>query len=288
MASLTYQLKGMCGHAAYGARGTQSERLKGLCSMAKQLKELGYKVRDIRNLKPKHVDILIEGWKAEGLATGTLKNRMAHLRYWAENIGKASIIQSNDEYGLERRTMHNGNKAQRLNLDKLASIACPHIKMSLRLQAAFGLRREEAMKFQPRFADKGDYIALKSSWCKGGRSREVPITTDRQKALLNEAKALAGNDSLIPSHKSYKQHLKTYENITLKAGLKNNHSLRHNYAQWRYKSLTGMDAPAISGQKFATLTTEQKALDQSARQTVSHELGHGRLDVTNVYLGGRR
>jgi hypothetical protein len=49
--------------------------------------------------------------------------------------------------------------------------------MSLRLQAAFGLRREEAVKFQPSYADRGDRLALKASWCKGGRAREIPVRT---------------------------------------------------------------------------------------------------------------
>jgi hypothetical protein len=33
------------------------------------------------------------------------------------------------------------------------------------------------------------------------------------------------------------------------------------------------------------LTDEQKALDLSARQTISNELGHNRLSVTGIYLG---
>lgn len=42
----------------------------------------------------------------------------------------------------------------------------------------FGLRREESLKFQPVFATNGldDSIRLKSSWCKGGRTRVIPIT----------------------------------------------------------------------------------------------------------------
>jgi integrase len=51
--------------------------------------------------------------------------------------------------------------------------------MSLRLQRAFGLRREEAIKLQPRWADRGDHLQLKASWTKGGRERTVPIRTER-------------------------------------------------------------------------------------------------------------
>ena len=38
--------------------------------------------------------------------------------------------------------------------------------MSLELQQAFGLRREEAIKFIPSFADRGDHLVLKASWTK--------------------------------------------------------------------------------------------------------------------------
>lgn len=55
--------------------------------------------------------------------------------------------------------------------DKLDNITDPHVRMSLRLQATFGLRREESIKFQPRYADRGNYIAIKGSWAKGGRDR---------------------------------------------------------------------------------------------------------------------
>ena len=42
--------------------------------------------------------------------------------------------------------------------------------MSVRLQAAFGLRREEAVKFEPGKAFRSDHIALKASWTKGDRA----------------------------------------------------------------------------------------------------------------------
>lgn len=38
------------------------------------------------------------------------------------------------------------------------------------MQAAFGLRREESIKFAPSFADRGDSVVLKPSWTKGGKA----------------------------------------------------------------------------------------------------------------------
>jgi len=59
----------------------------------------------------------------------------------------------------------------------LAQITDPYVRISLMLQQEFGLRREEAIKFQPAYADKRDHIQLKGSWTKGGRERTIPILT---------------------------------------------------------------------------------------------------------------
>ena len=64
------------------------------------------------SLKEKHVKALIERWKAEELATGTIKNRVTCLRWWAEKIGKASVIPA-ENIALaipKRRFVTNDNK----------------------------------------------------------------------------------------------------------------------------------------------------------------------------------
>ena len=55
-----------------------------------------------------------------------------------------------------------------LDRAKLAQVRDERVRLSLELQAAFGLRREEAIKFRVADADRGDRIALRPSWCKGG------------------------------------------------------------------------------------------------------------------------
>lgn len=157
--------------------------------------------------------------------------------------------------------------------------------MSLQLQQAFGLRREESIKFQPRYADRGDQIALKGSWTKGGRERTVPITTAEQRRVLDQAHQLAGAGSLIPAHKSFIQQRNTYDGQCKAAGLSNMHGLRHRYAQDRYEVLTGWKAPAAGGPSARSLTPAQRIMDAQARQAISRELGHERTQITAVYLG---
>ena len=161
----------------------------------------------------------------------------------------------------------------------------PYVRLSLELQQAFGLRREEAIKIQPSLADKGALLWLKPSWTKGGREREIPIRTDEQRKLLEKARRLAGKGSLIPSHKTYIQQLRLYEGQCIRAGLSRMHGLRHAYAQRRFEELAGFESPAGGGPTRKVLTEDQRALDKKARAVISAELGHSREAITVVYLG---
>jgi integrase len=153
------------------------------------------------------------------------------------------------------------------------------------IQQALGLRREEAIKFQPSFADRGDHLVLKASWTKGGRERRIPVRTEAQRDILNRARRLAGLGSLIPSSRKYVQKLRVYEGNTLRTGLSQMHGLRHAYAQNRYEELTGWKAPAAGGPQSKALSPEQRETDREAWCTISRELGHEREQITAVYCG---
>ena len=287
MDDLTFHLKELCRKNPQGSHATRAARSRALSLIADQLKEGGYRLPSARSLKPKHIRHLVDRWRGEGLTAGTMKNRLGHIRTWATWVNKTSILEANDAYGVEQRQSFKGNRARSLDYEKLGAVNDPFARAALKLQAAFGLRREEAIKFNPRIADKGDFICLKPSWTKGGRYREVPITHPKQRAILDEVRELVKDGALIPDGKRYIDQLRTYEHATLKAGLKNNHGLRHAYAQWRYQTLTGWKSPAAGGPKAAEMTPAMQTADREARLEIAEELGHGRIDVTNTYLGGR-
>ncbi|MFC3076010.1 phage integrase N-terminal domain-containing protein [Shinella pollutisoli] len=286
MDDLTYELKQLCRRNKDGGAMTQAQRMGSLATIARQLKQAGFRNMRASSLKGKHVDALLERWEGEHLSAGTIKNRMSHLRWWAEKVGKAGVIPAdNAKLGItQRQFVTNASRATDLG-DRLERVADSHVRISLRLQQAFGLRREEAIKFQPAYADKGDHIALKGSWTKGGRERTVPITTAEQRAVLAEAYTLAGSGSLIPAHLTYIQQRHLYDGQCKAAGLSNMHGLRHAYAQSRYEALTGWKAPAAGGPGKDVLTLEQRLLDTETRQQISRELGHERIQITAVYLG---
>jgi hypothetical protein len=291
--TLEYQFNQMCNKHRDGSHATQANRKAMLKMFAEQLKSCGYNVHRMtpNDLKGRHVNKLLELWRKDGVTTGTIKNRMVVLRWWAEKVGNAGAVQSNDTYKIEKR-VYVTNRDKSISLKDLdLSKVDENIAQSLRLQDAFGLRREESMKFQPEYALDGQtienakYIILKGSWAKGGRPRTLPITSEKQRHELRNAYALAvkNGGSLIPKEKSYKTHVASFERVTSALGVGQTHGLRHGYAQTRYLELMGFDCPAVGGSR--SLTAEEVAKDKEIRMLISQELGHGRIGVTSIYLG---
>jgi len=121
---------------------------------------------------------------------------------------------------------------------------------------------------------------------KGGRIRTVPVLQEQQlRALANAAMHQGVGRSLIPVGQNWKQ----FRENTLRqgriplqqVGITGYHDLRAAYACDRYQKITGHPAPVIAG------GIVDKQLDRLAREQISSELGHGRIDVVSEYIGGR-
>ena len=287
MDALAFSLRTLCQHNADGSHTTRAQRARGLSMIADELKGLGFKLPDARSLKPKHVNSLVGTWRSQGIADATIKNRMGWLRWWAMKTGKPGLIpRENAALGIAEKTTFKGKRAEATTADKTEALP-ERMRLAIRLQMAFGLRLEESLKFRPELADRGSYVALVPSWCKGGRSRGIPVTHPRQRDLIDEAHRVCGDGAVIPPGMSYIGFRKAFEHATLEAGIRNVHKHRHWYATWRYRTLAGVKAPAEGGPTHDTVGVADRARLDAVRLQVSQELGHNRIDVTDAYLGGR-
>lgn len=288
----------LCTRNRDGSHATQAARRAVLKQSATQLRELGFRNLRASGLGQRHIVALVKHWQSEKLSPGTVKNRVAHLRWVAEKVGKVGVAGiTNEQLGIEKRQyVAQESKAISLIEAQMAKITDPHIRLSLRLQEHFGLRREESLKLIVAQAWQDDRLCLQASWTKGGRPREVPICTPEQRELLGQVRALAGRGSLIPAQRSYIQHLKIYERQLSTARISRAHGLRHAYAQTRYWELTGRLAPvALRAQLYSAAANGShhysqdslpgKLTDAEARQQISRELGHERIQITAIYLG---
>ena len=289
MHDVTYELKRLAEQHREGSFATQANRKHMLMLFGEQLVAAGYKHLHAPALKGRHIHRLLALWREQGVAPRTIENRLSVLRWWARHIDNPGVLAAtNAPYGLPKRAqVATASKARDLPLDRLVRVRNAHVRMSLQLQRAFGLRREESLKIKPFQADHGHTLVLQGSWTKGGRPREVPIRTVAQRELLEQAKALVQHKSasLIPAAKTYAEHLHSYESHCVRAGLHKMHGLRHAYAQERFLELAGFPCPAMGGPHAPELTPEQRAVDAEVREIISSELGHSREAITAAYLG---
>ena len=286
--SLLVSLYQLQQHNKHGSFQTQKKREIELNQMANDLAVGGYKLEHAYSLKEKHIDHLNKKWMASGLAPATIKNKNSQLRWWANTIKKGTIMKSNAELGVPKRDYKpKRNKAIHLTSANLEKVNDKYIEASLGLQYHLGLRKEESIKIRPHAADKGDYLELQRSWCKGGRARKVPILTPEARAAVDFAKSVVKQkqESLIPNRKNYKMQKHFYEHKTVIGDLKCPHGLRHAYAQQRYKTLTGWECPINGGKPQKDLSREERCIDNEARLTISEELGHSRPEILRTYCG---
>ncbi|KCZ21382.1 phage integrase domain protein, partial [Acinetobacter baumannii 45057_1] len=88
-----------------------------------------------KDLKGRHVNKLLEQWRKDGVSTGTIKNRMVAVRWWAEKVGNSGAVKDNATYKIENRVyVTNENKSISLK-DLDLSKTDPNIAQSLRLHA---------------------------------------------------------------------------------------------------------------------------------------------------------
>ena len=108
MRRLNYQLKQLCKHNRDGSYATQAQRERTLTLISNQLVELGYRQMHAKSLRPKHVEALVREWLDSNIAVGTIKNRMAALRWWAAKVNKENVVaRSNAQYGIPCRQYAN-------------------------------------------------------------------------------------------------------------------------------------------------------------------------------------
>lgn len=154
----------------------------------------------------------------------------------------------------------------------------------------FGLRTKEAALLDCRKAlreaqSRGEVIVSRGT--KGGKTRVVKLTSQRQLATLEAAAALQGTEKnlILPGVSWVRFQSGALRKIreTLQAhGITKLHDLRASYACARYEQITGLLPPVFS------LKISNRDLDMEARQQIGVELGHERIDVVNGYVGGRK
>lgn len=266
----------------------------------RQLEKMGMCPQNVKNFGGKHAEALIKRWEIESLAPSTIANRISVLRVFTEWIGKKGCIKASSEYVSDPAYVRRSTNAQydhswsAKNIDADALIGRisdydQYVAMQLKVMAAFGLRREEAIMLKPFRAEREGTLVVRDG-TKGGRERTIPIETIQQRDVLEEAKALAKtpNGHLGTPGNSLEQSLSRFAYVLRKFGITKTalgitaHGLRHEMLADVFEKVAGVSAP-IRGGDIKDIPDEQLQL---ARHRVSQIAGHARLSISGAYIGG--
>ncbi|MEE9445710.1 MAG: phage integrase N-terminal domain-containing protein [Cocleimonas sp.] len=286
-----YQLKMILKYNKDGSQNTCETRHQNLTRFIKHMQEKrGYSNHwDLHKLGKKEIHRYVHDLKNRGLAHRTIENNLKDIRWLSTKVNRENFMPSNRDCGLKKRSFSNVNKAIRLNTSHLSRMD-KRMRLINRLKAEFGLREKEALKFGHKFATaQAGKIFLKDTWCKNGRPRTVEIVNNRQELLLieiGEFQEAHGDYSMIPHELKFNTYRNYIQANSKEIDIKG-HSFRHQWAQDRFKQLSGLDCPIAGGSCYTGLSGIEKIQWDNASYRVNKELGHGegRMDITATYIG---
>lgn len=239
--------------------------------------------------------------EAGDLTTSTAQNYVsaANVVMALATEGAWQTVSPTKDCGIQKRSgIATVNRAISLKQHEAAKRdVCVIVGILLDLQRSLGLRFRESCLINPRSAlrqaEIQGWVSI-SDGTKGGRARRVPVSSSAFEALAS-ASGVQGSRSMVPDTIRYvAYHRAAYQQAT-EAGIRF-HGERHTFAQDRYLELSGAPAPITAGwpreERFRRLgeflgvpDEEARRIDHSARLQVASELGHGRVEVSDAYLG---
>jgi hypothetical protein len=310
---------------------TQQARRQGLFRIFALLRTMGFRMAP-RNLTARHIEALMAYWTARPVSAAEspaggfrpewpkvpysaayVQQQMSFLRVYARWIKKDGLVRAAESYvdnpELIRRsycaTVDKGWERHGVDVSqKIAQVRAfdRHVAAQLQMMIAFGLRRKEAVMFNPHAAEVPahalpagyppseryvSFLRIKRG-TKGGRLRFAAVRSDDQREALNEACALAhgprghiGRPGL-----TLKQSLDLFSNVVRQVGLTKKelgvtpHGLRHQFAGDLYFDIAHVRAPVQDGAPLINAAAMKDAYRQVAQQ-----LGHNRPQISNAYLG---
>lgn len=281
---------------------TRRERAANIERTFAQLHQLGYQIQHPAALKPKHIHALCAYWQQRKLAPRTIHGLFSNLREFCLWIGKPGMVGDIGEYcgGREHLVRSVATKvdlsweAAGIDVDGFIERARQldrRLGCLLDFQRHFGLRVRESLELRPwRAVALGDCHLYLTDGTKGGKHRVIPVRTDRQRQIIENAKNIVGKNikaQLRWPDKSWRQAQAHFYFLMRKLGATHEqmgvspHGLRHGFLQGEYEHFSGVPAPVKGSEQLPA----SKFTHGLALLATSLEAGHFRTSATGMYCG---
>lgn len=286
---------------------TQTLTKEVVCASIRRLHELGFKIQDPKNLGERHVAALIKDWwfiKKKKIKT--IQNDLSRLRVFCRKIGKPGMIKSIEHYLpdvakellIVRQSATSSKSWSANGIDMSTKIHevddyDGRLGLMLRMELAFGLRREEVIKCDPHSQDFGHFFQVFPGQGKGGRWRNIPISTQEQRDLLAHVQTQTKKGSPMGWEFAFNgktatlaQNIRRYENSMAALGFTKaqlgvtGHGLRAQFAE-NQCLLQGLLPPSLGGTRAQTPKSDLIV----AKTKLTQALGHNNIQTVNAYVG---
>ena len=291
------------GAIAFGTAATNAERWGQFCKYATHQLNVKKMEEIDRGSVIAYGESLQSLVEADELEIATAHHYISAVNSVMEKAtqGRWKTISATHDCGIARRSyIAKKNKAiSQVQHERLINVLPERIGVLIPCQRHLGLRFEESTKIDAQRAlaeaTSTGVITIEFG-TKGGLIRSVPAYPEAVLALVHAAEIQGLDWSMIPSSMTYAEFQSlAYRELQL-AGGGGFHGERHWFAQTRYAEISKAPAPIVAGwtrnERFKMMAvyldiTEQLARerDADAREQVAQELGHTRLEITDVYLG---
>lgn len=303
------QMKKLFKHTRSGSYASR-KRYENACKTFITFLNERYEMKNLRNLQDKHIVAYIEYRQEQGIAHKTIKTDLGAIRFMHDMIPNAKFklstnaqLQKNHDIVLNKTVAVHGDRAwtnkeyedmlHLLNTQALSHNTAAITRDVMILARTMGLRVAEAVCMRRSQAEcalrTGIYTVQNEA--KNGRYRDVPLSNEAHVMLNERLKNVerGGRIFISPGNKAHEivnsieQHLAYYrDSVTTLEGINNRidinghtkpltfHGLRYSYIQQRMKE-----------------EQDKGTTWEAAAKIITKEVGHGRIDVINIYTNGQ-
>ena len=245
-----------------------------------------YRLEKIANVAPKHIVAYTKYMQEKGLSASTIKTDLTAIRFYHDQMAYTKhTLPDNNKLNLKKRKFGGVDRTwSHCEFNKMIALCWQTGNENYACIAVLGyytaLRIEECFKLDTAQAEKAIKTGILTVKGKGGLVRDVPV----QETIIIELKKMlaitpqghklfvAPNDKTHLAIKRLQNFINYHRNKFADVGHGvplTFHGLRHTAAANWYKSLK-----------------DKGFSDYAARKQVAAWLGHGRDDVTRIYLAG--
>ena len=272
---------------SYKTRQRYYEAMQRFCRFLADV----YHLQKLANISGKHLVAYVRHLQENGKAASTIKTELAAIRFWHDKLGEAKYkLPSNgdlaDQAPLERRKLQGIDRHWTPEQFTAFVAVCRETGRTdyadiATLTFYVGLRIHEVCRLDTAAVEAWERTGLLTVKGKGGRVRSVPVTAAAAKQALRDRKAAVrrGHKLFVPDDVATDAYIHAFQAFLREHRPDQgsnpypltHHGMRHSYAARQYRE-------ALDG----------GATEYRAKLEVSKLLGHGRADVTNVYLASRK